>query len=301
MSAYLVMSLAASHRLRDTDVQVPDGRIRWVEWRRDTVPQIAYQGGPPGRFVVLKDGPDPRGAQWIADTLSALIDLIHGPSGTSLSTVEIPREWTERGHVVFDDLERLDAWRFAYLHDHAWWPTDDPIREALELLPAVLASARGRPDRGLPAALMYYKTSTAEFAFLGDGITWALGDEGDQAPDSAYERARIEQSFHNAFKALEGLIGGEPPKDDRRFRDRLRTVGVDPGAEFGFPGRRVGPIIETLKNMREIRDQRAAHAGRTTARTRDITFFELMEAQYAVAAAIGQATLAARGSTGEPA
>ena len=38
----------------------------------------------------------------------------------------------------------------------------------------------------------------------------------------------MEQAFQNANKALEELIGGTPRKNEQRFRQRLREVGVDP-------------------------------------------------------------------------
>jgi hypothetical protein len=94
--------------------------------------------------------------------------------------------------------------------------------------PGVLATAgTGDRDRALPAALLYYKLSTSEHAFLGDSVTWALGDGGEEIADSSYERTRIEQAFHNAFKSIEALIGGEPPSDERKFRRRLEAIGVD--------------------------------------------------------------------------
>src|SRR5262249_11010308 len=156
----------------------------------------------------------------------------------------------------------------------------DPIREALNFLPRVLAAAHGDHDAPLPSALLYYKVSTAEFAFLGDSIGWALSDEGRQSPESRFERTQVEQAFQNAWKALEALLGGEPPTDDRRFRERLQAVGVDPDYRFGH---RSNPeaLVDVLKRMRGTRDTRAAHGGRTSAKRRGIAPFELMEAQFA--------------------
>jgi hypothetical protein len=86
------------------------------------------------------------------------------------------------------------------------------------------------------------------------------------------------------------LIGGEPNSDDRRFRARLEGVGVDPDELVGFRGQAREPLFDVLKRIRSTRDQRAAHAGRTRAR-RGISYYELMEAQYGAAAALGHAVL----------
>lgn len=51
------------------------------------------------------------------------------------------------------------------------------------------------------------------------------------------------------------------------------------------------PLFDVLKRIRATRDSRAAHAGRTSAPKRGITYYELMEAQAGTAAAIGHAVI----------
>jgi hypothetical protein len=130
---------------------------------------------------------------------------------------------------------------------------------------------------------------------MGDSISWALGEEGDVVPDSAYERAKVEASYHNAFKVFEAAIGGEPPKDRRELAERLRRIGVDPERQFGFKPRGTEPLMDSLLRVWKTRDEKAAHAGQTSAPVRDITPFELMEAQYAAAEMLGQAVIGAKG------
>jgi hypothetical protein len=154
----------------------------------------------------------------------------------------------------------------------------------------VLASTASR-DEGLPAALLYHKLSTAEFAFLGDDVGWALSDEGHEPAASFYDRARIEAAFHNAFKAIEALIGGEPARADAKFRRRLQAIGVDPDEVVGYRGMEREPLFDVLLRVRATRDGRAAHAGRTSAERRGITYYELMEAQAAAGAALHHAVL----------
>jgi len=126
---------------------------------------------------------------------------------------------------------------------------------------------------------------------MGDSISWARSDEGHDPPSSFFDRAKIEQSFHNAFKTIESVLGGEPPGDDVRFRTRLVAVGIDPDEMVGYKPSAREPLIEVLQRVRKTRDARAAHAGRTSAASRGITYYELMEAQAAAAAVLMCAVL----------
>jgi hypothetical protein len=299
--SFVVLRLIASGHFAGLEVAIPNGSVGWVEWRPRGRHPVEYQGKPEGRLTLrLNDGFDEREANWIAEVISALLDLIHGPSGMRLAVAEVDEQTFEHGldgaEVAqgFDVLDerRADA-------DDGWWPTDDPIRILLIALPAVLGSAAGDHDQGLPAAALYYKLSTSEFAFLGDSVTWALSEAGRGVPESAFDRQRVEQAFHNAFKALEALVGGEPSSDERRFRDRLARVGVDVDEPVAFRSLPREPLIEVLKRVRATRDARAAHAGRTSAARRGISYYELMEAQYAAATALTHAVLKVAPEAGE--
>jgi hypothetical protein len=282
----------ASSEFAETTVDIPHGRIGWVRWHpRPSSTGVGFNGRDEGRLTLQLDAPHGDvEAQWTTDVLCGLLDLGHGPSGITLEAVEV--ELPASRVLLADDLlrgldildERADA------ISGMWWPTDGPIHSALECIGPVLASSPGHYDRGLPGGLLYYRVSTQEFAFLGDSIGWARSDEGRVPPASFFVRAKVEQSFHNAFKTIEAVLGGEPPSDDARFRRRLSALGVDPDEPVGF-GPDKEPLIDVLRRVRETRDARAAHAGRTSAATRGITYYELMEAQAAAAAVLTCAIL----------
>lgn len=289
---FLIINLFASGHLARIDVQVPQGTVKWVEWEDEDKYPRSYDGEAAGRLVLRLSRPyGETEAQWIADVLGALIDLVYGPTGVSLATLEWeldevrPRASAEE---IYNSLDVFDP-RAGAVRGW-WWPTDDPIMWALAALPAVLGSTSSH-DHGLPAALLYYKLSTADYAFLGDDMRWAMSDEGHEPPSSSYERAKVEQAFHNTFKAIEALVDGEPPANDRKFRDRLVNVGVDPDEMVGYRPTPKEPLFDVLKRIRETRDARAAHAGRTSAPKRGISYYELMEAQAGAAAALGRAVV----------
>lgn len=134
------------------------------------------------------------------------------------------------------------------------------------------------------------RVSQSDFSFVGRSGISPLSELADVFPESAFGRLKAEQAYHNAFKALEALIGGEPSRDDRKFRERLLAIGIDPDSvdQCSVPGE---TLMDILKRIRQTRDARAAHAGRTKASTREIAYSELNEAQRAIASAIAQAVL----------
>jgi hypothetical protein len=300
--AFVIPNLIVSAQLRDVDVVIERLRLSWIEWKSESVG--TYGQLPEGRLVILTpDDEGEREALWIADILMGLLDLIHMESGRTLRLIEVPPKWIAAGALSAKRVEALVnpmSWGRPSDIEVNFWPTDRPISKALRFLPAVIASAGRKQDTVIPGAILYYKVSTAEHAFIGDSVSLACGEAGDESPPSAFERIEMEDALHNAFKALEALIGGEPPKDTARFRKRLELVGVDPDDPVGFRGRPKEPLVEVLKRIWATRDKRAAHAGRTPARNRSITYFELMEAQHAVAYAIGQAVMSAAGEPQEP-
>lgn len=291
----MIPVLVLTAHFRDLDVTVGAFRVSWIEWLEKKENQLVTFGHEVGGRPVLTSTEDlgEHDPQWVTDVLTGLIDLLHGPSGMTMGVVEIPAEWLDSAVLSAEDVEgKQDLWsrRPSDLFG-SWGIGDGPVEETLKLLPRVVAATGGDHSAPLVSAILYYKASTAEFAFLGDGVGWAMSDEGREPETRLLERTQMEQAFQNAYKAFEALVGGEPGRDDRRLRQRLRDMGVDPDAPIG-PRSHPEPLLTVLRRVGETRDARAAHGGRTSAAARGISPFELMEAQFAVEDAILQALYA---------
>jgi hypothetical protein len=166
------------------------------------------------------------------------------------------------------------------------WAVD--VGDGLEWLDRVIRDADA--GGGLLSALVFLFVSQLQFAFMGDDVRYVLEQEEDEdTPDSAIDRVRTEESFHNCFKALEALLGGEPSKDAGKLRERLESLGIDADWPEGFRGRTPETMIESIRRMHTTRDKRSAHGGKTGVPSRKITFFELMDAQRATSGALYQA------------
>jgi hypothetical protein len=97
---------------------------------------------------------------------------------------------------------------------------------------------------------------------------------------------------------MEALLGGEPPKEIAKLRERLESRSINPDEVAGFAGLREDMLARVIR-LQAIRDKRSAHAGRTGVKSRSISYFELMDAQYAAATAIKWRIEALRGE-GQP-
>jgi hypothetical protein len=153
-SAHAILTLGATSSLRATDIALPGvGSIKWVGWLTDRDRRVSINAESAGRLViVLQENTSPREAQWVADTLAGLVDLIHGPSGMSYSILEIPLESVTEQKVDVEKLEATLQDSFLLPLSDYYFPTDGPIAEALRHLPSTLATGQGNHDRGLPAA-----------------------------------------------------------------------------------------------------------------------------------------------------
>ncbi len=115
-------------------------------------------------------------------------------------------------------------------------------------------------------------------------------DQPEAIPNSASRQTDFEEALHNAFKAIEAVVG-DPPKDNRRFFKRLEAIGIDPMEEVGFENR--VPIYSLIREMNEARNKRAAH-GSTQPRT--IRVSELLNFQGCAAEIVFAAVEKARRS-----
>lgn len=311
MVRYLLPFLNVTSKLAGREWYFPGGRFRWVGWdsREKTVPVIGEmrQGESgewnhfeyvAGRLVIELDAEAAQDdAQRAADALSGLVDLYGGPFGFQLTLMELPDELANAGALIEEDLaDELEQHSFEQPLHMIGMGTgahigEEPVEWALEHVDTVFRDVDA--GGGLLAALVLLFVSQLEFAFLDVRQVLAL-DEEEAAPQSAVDRVRIEESFHNCFKALESLVGGLPPRDERRLRERLLAAGIDPDERAGFPSRDKETMLKRVMRMRETRDKRAAHGGRTGVDSRKITFFELMDAQRATSLAIYRSVTAKR-------
>jgi hypothetical protein len=134
---------------------------------------------------------------------------------------------------------------------------------------------------------VFWRLSTEDYAFEGDAIREVLADP-DDGPRTPFEQARAEQCFQNAYKAFEALLGGPPPRDEPRLRARLADLGIDPDRTPRLPDE-TATVLRRVMRFREVRDTKVAHGGRTAAKARRVTYFDLMEAQWVVSEMIAEA------------
>jgi len=121
-------------------------------------------------------------------------------------------------------------------------------------------------------ATRFLKRSLDNFYVYPGEIRKVLSVEG-AVPRTSSHQSNSEDALQNAFKAIEAVIG-DPPKDDRRFFEKLRGIGIDPLEEVGFD--RKVTISALIRRMNEARDKCSAH-GSTPPRL--IRHAELLEFQ----------------------
>jgi hypothetical protein len=136
-------------------------------------------------------------------------------------------------------------------------------------------------NQSMMDAASFYRESITQAWMAGpdvEGILWNT-DMSDM-PSSQVERALVETAYQNAFKAVEAIVG-EPPKDERKLRLRLATIGINPDEIVGYNAYRTKPmkdtILKKLTDMHQTRDKKAAHGKSHIPRT--IGYCELKDKQ----------------------
>lgn len=134
-------------------------------------------------------------------------------------------------------------------------------------------------DPALFAATRFLNRSHDSFIVYPGQIREVASDV-DAVPRTASGQTDFEDALHNAFKAVEAVIG-DPPSDDRKFFDKLKDIGVDPQEKVGFTEK--VPISTVIRRMNEAWDKRSAHG---STRQRTIRAAELLEFQACAKAII---------------
>ena len=76
-----------------------------------------------------------------------------------------------------------------------------------------------------------------------------------QTPPSLRDQTVLENAFHQAFKAVEVLLGGPLPKANRKLQRKLLKLELKPDTEVS----RNKTLIEVIREVEAVRDRRAAH------------------------------------------
>ena len=292
-SVLLIPQIEVTSKLAGRSWHVLTGTFSWIGWNSRERPAPIYgefnSSGvhqySAGRITFQPRGIDDDEAVTITlHALTGLLGVANDFWGEQLTAVPIPpRLLTSEALFVEDMVEGLDADAPEFIDTvvqlGATASVDNEVPEwALDRMNVALSNLTD-----LVPALAYIFESRKEFHFLGDDIAIVQSEPNSVPPSSA--ATRMETSFHNAYKAMEALLGGEPPKDPRKLRERLKSRSIDPDQVVGFAGLRED-MLTRVTRLQATRDKRAAHAGPTGVKSRAITYFELMDAQYAAATAI---------------
>jgi hypothetical protein len=83
---------------------------------------------------------------------------------------------------------------------------------------------------------------------------------------------------------VQGLGGAArgPAAEGRSEAPNPDDARVDPDRVPRLPDE-TGTVLQRVMRFREVRDTKVAHGGRTAANARQLTYFDLMEAQWVVA------------------
>jgi hypothetical protein len=153
------------------------------------------------------------------------------------------------------------------------------VVDALNDLPVVLLNDTHSRVK-LKPALSYYRQSLATYDFTGDDEIDAVS-QPELKPTGDAERARVQDSVLNAFKAIESLLDGDPSRKDNRVRQRLDAIGISPdesiSLKWGDTIADGGTFFSKLRDVQAKRDKCSAH-GRSAALT-ELTFLDLLEAR----------------------
>jgi hypothetical protein len=139
----------------------------------------------------------------VGDAIAGLLANPQAPVEVDFSVEELPMEWVESGEVDAEELAELgqfqDPFAAARLYDFSYFP--DQQQRALDQVAAVLSDG-DRRKVGLLPALVFWRLAVDEVAFAPEDVGRLFGEPSER-PAGALDRARVEQSLHNAFKAFE--------------------------------------------------------------------------------------------------
>ncbi|HCG02754.1 MAG TPA: hypothetical protein DEV93_19690 [Chloroflexi bacterium] len=293
-SVLLIPQIQVTSKLAGRSWRVPTGLFSWIGWASRERPSPIYgeydstgvHQYNEGRIIFKpRAGTDDEDVAVTLDALTGLMGVADNFWGEQFTGIPIPPRLLASDTIFAEDVEA------ALVADEPdFIDTVVTIGRTASVGDAVPEWALDRMDvvmadlAEIVPALAYIFESRKEFHFVGDSITM-VQREPSAISHSPIAAIGMETAFHNAYKAMEALLGGEPPKETAKLRERLESRSINPDEVAGFAGMREDMLARVMR-LQATRDKRSAHAGRTGVKSRSITYFELMDAQYAAATAI---------------
>lgn len=128
-------------------------------------------------------------------------------------------------------------------------------------------------------ACNFLMSSYSEYQFMGDSIGEVILAH-EEVPQYINEAVKLENAIHNCYKVVEAICGGTLPTSQKKLKNKLENIGIDPNELVGYETYGVfkkEKIITKIEALRLARNERAAH-GRIH-KDRKSTFYELMDYQ----------------------
>jgi len=144
--------------------------------------------------------------------------------------------------------------------------TGDRFDSAWKITPVLLKNEE------LYRAVRFVVASQDDFFVSPGEIREVIGNP-ELTPLASAVQTKYENALHNAFKAIEAVLG-DPPKDDAKFFNKIKSIGLDPDEEVGYIKK--DPIHNVIRKMNKARDKKTAHGSTSP---RNITNGELLEYQ----------------------
>lgn len=127
-------------------------------------------------------------------------------------------------------------------------------------------------DDMLYLAVRFLKASQDDF-FVYPGELDEVLYNPDLTASTGFGQVNFENALQNAFKAIEAVVG-DPPKDDAKFFEKIRAIGLEPNEEVGYSRKESLHVV--IRRMSDARDKKSAHG---SSPNRLITIGELNEYQ----------------------
>jgi hypothetical protein len=225
-------------------------------------------------------------ASRIVSAIGGLFSYVHHTAYHAFAPYQIPKALVEGAEVSEERLVELEA-------RTGIEPYPVGILERLRSCVIIAESRTSTIFYLLPFVLQnedlfnacsFFRSCCSEFSFL-DGLVYEVLRDPRREPENEVERLALENLVLQSFRVVEAIVG--EPGNVSRFRDRLKTWGMDPDERVGFPGRPKRRLEDRIRWLQEARDSAAAHGRRR--RGNPFTQFEAMEAQHLADAVLERA------------